>query len=129
MKKVALILLLCIYGLSSFGLGIKQFYCCGNLKSTNVTLLFGYPREKCSNGDDMTDCCKTTIKALQVKDSHIPADAIDSPLKQLSDFHLYPEFIDAPTISKKPIWLDNPGHAPPLFHGVSIFILHCVYRL
>ena len=38
MKKAAVILLISIYTLSTFGFCLKEFYCCGKLKSITVIL-------------------------------------------------------------------------------------------
>ncbi len=38
MKKLAAISLICIYGLATMGFSLKEFYCCGKLKTISVTL-------------------------------------------------------------------------------------------
>ena len=84
MKKIALLLLINIYALSAFGIGIKQFYCCGKLQSTSISFVQN-PTEKCDNGGEKSGCCKTKFQSLKVKDSHIAADAINNPVKHFSE--------------------------------------------
>ena len=82
MKRISLIFLLLIYTLSSFGIGVRQFYCCGKLKSTKVTFI-QTENKKCSKDDGTTDCCKTKFKSIKVKDSHFAADGINIAGKQI----------------------------------------------
>ena len=77
----------------------------------------------------MTGCCKTVIQSLKVKDSQIAADAIDSPLKQFTDVHLYPAALVISKVVNDPLIVANPAHAPPLISTVSKSVLYCVYRI
>jgi hypothetical protein len=128
MKKITLILMICIYTLSSLGLGIKQFYCCGKLKSTDIS--FGQTSyQKCGKGDDKSDCCKTTFKSLKVKDNHVATDGITIPPKYFTDLPSYTPSVIVIALAKEPMDVANTSHAPPLHYGVSVCILHCVYRI
>lgn len=129
MKKAALILLLSLYTLSVAGIGIKQFYCCGKLKSTSISFT-REAKEKCKNGDEKSDCCKTKYQTFKVKDSHIAAADISSPAKHFTDVHLItPSFDIITALVTGPVNHTNESHAPPLHHGVPIYILNCVYRI
>lgn len=129
MKKIALILLICIYTFSTFGIGVKQFYCCGKLKSTDITFVQQESKEKCGKGDAMGGCCKTKFKSLKVKDSHVAADAINTPVKHFTDLHLFMPSYKVMALANKPIDIANSSHAPPLHYDVAIYILHCTYRI
>lgn len=129
MKKVALILLICVYALSSFGVGIKQFYCCGKLKSTTISLVED-SKEKCGKGDENSGCCKTKFKSLKVKDTHIVADDISNPAKHFTDLHLFIPSFEIIALANEPMDIANASHAPPpSHHGVPVYILNCTYRI
>lgn len=129
MKKIALILLICIYTLSSFGIGVRQFYCCGKLKSTDIIYVQQESKEKCGKGIAMGGCCQTKFKSLKVKDSHVAADAINTPVKHFTDLFLYTPSFEVAALTNQPMGVTNTSHAPPLHHGVAIYILHCTYRI
>src|SRR4051794_8835060 len=80
MKKIVLILLILIYSMSTFGVGLKEFYCCGKLKSISVTLIDS-GKEKCNKGDDKGGCCQSKYQFLQVKDKHFASVHPSLPLK------------------------------------------------
>jgi hypothetical protein len=129
MKKFAAIFLFTIYSLTTLGIGVRQFYCCGKLKSTNITLV-QEAKEKCSNSDAMKGCCKTTFKSLKVKDSHIATDGITTLVKHFTDIHLVTPLLDVKAPANQPIVVANASNAPPpRLHGVSIYILNCTYRI
>lgn len=128
MKKIALILLISVYTLSTFGIGVRQFYCCGKLKSTDITFVQQDVKEKCGKGS-MSGCCKTKFKSLKVKDSHVAADAINTPVKHFTDLHLYTPSFEIAALANEPMTVANTSHAPPLHHGVAVYILHCTYRI
>jgi hypothetical protein len=128
MKKFAIIFLISIYATSTFGLNVKQFYCCGKLKS--ITVSIGTETvNKCKRHDDTRNCCKTKFQFYKVKDTHFANDFLTLPAKYFdklpvcscsADIHFTP--------FKKPVIL-NSNHAPPLFNGVPVFISNCVYRI
>jgi hypothetical protein len=128
MKQIALILLICIYALSSFGVGIKQFYCCGKLKSTSVSLVED-SKEKCAKGDKKSGCCKTKFNSLKVKDTHIAADDISNPVKHFTDIHLFIPSFELVALVNEPMDIANPSHAPPAHHGIPVYILNCNFRI
>ena len=128
MKRISLIFLLLIYTLSSFGIGIRQFYCCGKLKSTTISFEQEV-KEKCGKGDENGGCCQTKFKSLKVKDSHIAADAISIPFKQFTDLHLFVPSFEVMTLANQPMNVANTSHAPPVLHGISVYILNCNFRI
>src|SRR5687768_13999203 len=79
MKKVALILLLSVYGLSIFGIGISKFYCCSKLKSISFSFAESH-KQDCKVNNIDSDCCQKKTQYLKVKDAHkASADNIFSP--------------------------------------------------
>lgn len=128
MKKIALILLIITYSLSVFGIGIRQFYCCGQLQSTTISFVQEV-KEKCGKDDSMSDCCKTKFKSLKIKDSHIPSDGIISPVKNFTDHLLLTSFFEIMPLATKPIAISNARHDPPLHSGIPVYILFCTYRI
>ena len=128
MKKIAVILLLSIYSLATLGIGVKQFYCCGKLKSTSITLVEN-AKEKCGMGNGMSGCCKTKFHSLKVKDSHIAAHVITNPVKHFSEIiNFYPSFENTGLVQQELV-VNNPSHAPPLHQGTPLYILNCIYRI
>ena len=128
MKKISLILMICIYSLSTLGLGVRQFYCCGKLKSTDITFV-QESKGKCGMGTEKDGCCKFKFKSLKVKDSHVAADGIATPVKHFTDLHLYTPSFEIITLANQPMNVTNTSHAPPLCCGLPIYILNCVYRI
>jgi hypothetical protein len=128
MKKIALIFLLSIYTLSVLGVGVRQFYCCGKLKSTSITVVQEV-KEKCSKSDAMKGCCKTKFQNFKVKNSHVSTDGFTGFVKHFTDLHLFTPSFETITLVNKPMLVANASHAPPPDHGVAIYTLHCVYRI
>lgn len=128
MKKISLILLIAIYSLSTLGIGVKQFYCCGKLKSTDITFVQKDSKDKCGKGS-MGGCCQTKFKSLKVKDTHIAADDIGNPVKHFADLHLFTPSFELIALANEPINIANPSHAPPTHHGIPVYILNCNFRI
>ena len=129
MKKIAAILLITIYSLSVLGIGVRQFYCCGKLKSTNLTFIQEV-KEKCGKSDAMKGCCKTKFHSLKIKDSHVAADGITGFVKHFSELYVVTPSFEVKTIANEPVVVANTSHAPPpKLHGVPIYILNCTYRI
>ena len=127
LKKTAIILLLCIYSFSSFGIGIKQFYCCGKLKSTTLSLVQEI-KQKCVNGNETSGCCKTQYHSFKVKDSHFATDGIDITSKYFTNLSLLIPAFETGELAIAPKNIANASHAPP-HYKVSIYIFNCVYLI
>lgn len=129
MKKVSAILLFTIYSLTTLGIGIRQFYCCGKLKSTSITLVQD-AKEKCTNSNAMKGCCKTQFKSVKAKDSHVAADAITVLVKHFTDWHTTTPSYEINVSVYEPLVVANTSNAPPpKLHGVATYILNCTYRI
>ncbi len=130
MKKAALILLICSYSLATMGFSLKEFYCCGKLKSVTVELT---PNKKqtCNKGDGGSGCCDNKYQFFKVKEKHISAAKVSSPATYFIDLGLF-----TPSSSFQQIWFASPknivanrSNAPPLHSGVSAYIYNCVFRI
>jgi hypothetical protein len=128
MKKITAILLLTVYSLTTLGVGIRQFYCCGKLKSTNITLI-QEAKEKCSNSNAMKGCCKTTFKSFKLKASHIFSSGT------AVDFTKYFTELDIPATApainvsiNETLAVTNARHAPP-GKNIPLYIFYCTYLI
>ncbi|MFN2440617.1 MAG: hypothetical protein ABR503_15540 [Chitinophagaceae bacterium] len=128
MKKLALILLIITYSMSTFGVSVKEFYCCGKLKSISVSLV-DTGKAKCNKGGLEDGCCKLKFKTLKVKDNHFASVHPALPLKHSAELLSY-------NLSYKPLLLPaqevdviNGSHAPPVHKDVPIYISNCVFRI
>ena len=128
MKKFVLILLISIYSLSTVGINLKEFYCCGKLKS--VTLAIPNQEKKtCGKGDMKDDCCKTKVQSFKVKDSHLSTAQLTPPAKYFTDLQFVNTSWQPCGLAPLDIYLVNSSHAPPLYRGVPVYISNCVFRI
>jgi len=129
MKKIAIILLTLIYAASTFAIGVKQFYCCGKLKSTDIAFVQQEAKEKDGKADAKTGCCKTEFKSLKVKDTHVTSETINIPAKHFTHLQLFSPSFEVRIQESEQFFIANASHAPPLHQGVPVYILYCVYRI
>lgn len=128
MKKSAVIFLIGIYALASMGFALKEFYCCGELQSINLTLLPD-TKKNCDKGEE-DGCCENKYKFYKVKDKHILSDKTNNSVNLFTDLHLL--YFTIPGITTFPAEktvIAYSSHAPPADEGVSIFLLNCVFRI
>lgn len=128
MKKAALILLVCIYSLATMGFSLKQFYCCGKLKSTTFSLL-QQDKKECGKGNERSGCCDNKYQFFKVKDKYISADEVHSPVKHFVDLHLYTPTLQHISFLSQKTTIAYKGNAPPLATGVPIYIHNCIFRI
>ncbi len=128
MKRTAIIFLLTIYSLSTFGISLKEFYCCGKLKSISLALSFE-GKEKCSKGDNKDGCCKTKYQYFKVKDNHLASAHVTTPLNYFTDLHLFTSSWQSISFIKEEVDIINASYAPPIHTGVPIYISNCVFRI
>ncbi len=128
MKKVALILLVLIYSASSFGITLKEFYCCGKLKSVSLALT-DLGKNKCEMGDEKDGCCKTKYHYFKVKDTHLATDQLTVP----ANLHItlaLPVFANVPaSLFTRELNVINGSHAPPPHQYIPAYISNCVFRI
>ncbi len=128
MKKITVILLLSIYSISTLGLSLKSFYCCGKLKTVTVSISLD-EQQKCANDDGTSDCCKTKYQFFKVKDNHVAGDIISTPVLHFIYLHLFTPSFQAINLPSEQINIAHQSNAPPLLHGVSDYIFNCVFRI
>ena len=115
--------------MATFGVSLKQFYCCGKLKSVTFSVIAEDGKEKCVFGDK-EGCCKTKYHSFKVKDKHFSTEAFKTPPATYGT-HLA-AFIPAwQSLSFFPnqVVIINGSHAPPLYSGVPAYISICVFRI
>ena len=127
-KKITIILLLGIYSLSTLGLSLKSFYCCGNLKSVTVSITQD-EQQKCANDDGMSNCCKTKYQFFKVKDNYVAGDVLSAPALHFCYLHLFTSFFQVITYPSQKNEVANLSNAPPLLHTVPDYIFNCVFRV
>jgi hypothetical protein len=127
-KKVIAILLLSIYAVSTLGLSLKRFYCCGKLKSVTVSVADDQ-QQKRGNDDGMNDCCKTKYQFYKVKDNHVAADVINTPVLHIINLHLFTVPFEVLNYPSEEVYVAYQSNAPPLFHAVPDYIFNCVFRI
>src|SRR5215472_7232286 len=71
MKKIAASLVLLVYAASCLGFGIRQFYCCGELRSVSIEF---FKPVKEGGSTEYQGCCQTRHFNFKVKDTHLSAD-------------------------------------------------------
>ena len=128
MKKVVLILLICSYSLATMGFSLKEFYCCGKLKSVTIELT---PNRKqtCSKGNEKSDCCDNKYQFFKVKDSHVASKDVNNSLKYFTDLNLFTPTFQKILFSSSKIFVANRSNAPPIHSGVSTYLFNCVFRI
>lgn len=127
-KKITAILLLSLYSLSTLGLSLESFYCCGNLESVTVSIS-QHEEQASANDHGTSDCCKTKYQFFKVKDNHVAADVISTPVLHFINLHLFTlsfEVINYPSEENYAAHLSN---APPLLDKVPGYIFNCVFRI
>ena len=130
MKKLALILLISIYTTATFGIGIKQFYCCGKLKSVTIAFVEG-ASNKCNKANRTEGCCKTKYQIFKIKDSHVAVGGISNLSKHSTVIYLFTPSFETVALMTVPIDIDidKASHAPPIHNGIPIYVFNCVYRI
>jgi hypothetical protein len=114
--------------MSAFGVALKEFYCCGKLKSTSLVLADAR-EEKCGMGDKQDGCCKTTFQYFKVNDSHVAADDIVTPYVPFTDLQTAFTSLQLFSFSINQIDVINGDHAPPLTRDFPVYIFNCVFRI
>lgn len=127
-KKIIAILLLSLYSLSTLGLSLKSFYCCGNLESVTVSISQN-EQKTCANENGKSDCCKTKYQFFKVKDNHVTADVISTPVLHFINLHLFTSPFEVINNPSKEIHVAHLSNAPPLIHGIPDYIFNCVFRI
>ena len=72
-------------------------------------------------------CCKTKFSYHKVKDTHVVADQVQSPLPELlilpiTTYH----FVSELSLQNK---VAEQNNGPPLHNGLPLYLFDCVYRI
>lgn len=128
MKKIVLILLINSYSLATMGFSLKEFYCCGKLKSVSMELT---PNKKptCNKEDGRSGCCDNKYQFYKVNDNHLLEKVVDIPLSYFTDLDLFTSRVQSISIGTNEWEVINRSHALPIFKGVPIYIYNCVFRI
>lgn len=128
MKRIVLILLISIYTTATFGIGVKQFFCCYQLKSTSIAFAPSIEK-KCGMDDKMDNCCKTKYTYCKVKDTHFGKSSfkgLDNNfyIVSVQPFVAINQFTEQ--IFAAVAYNSNP---PPLQQAIPIYKLDCSFRI
>jgi hypothetical protein len=127
-KRLGLILLFCIYAAASFGVSIKQFYCCNQLKSTTISYA-AVEESSCGMSHKMKNCCKTKVKLVKSQDTHFAKTGFTGqPSFELhtntTSFYSINQLVSYKTVIAVP--QSNP---PPLQTSIPLYQFYCNYRI
>jgi hypothetical protein len=129
MKKFLSILLISIYSMATFGMSVKQMYCCGNLKSISIAINIA-DKEKNEKQTKNDGCCKTTCHSFKVKDKHIASGTITFNAKPFVPVFAFSPVFNFNIPSHPFVDTSNEIHGPPLLHGnTPMYIFNCVFRI
>jgi hypothetical protein len=124
LKKLVVILLLMIYGVSSSGMTIQFHYCCGKLKSVQLSTV---TKKQCGMKHSKLSkpCCSDKQVELKLKG--------DQKTEQAKFVFFVPAQMNKPQafLNIRPV-VSQSGipeiYAPPPLTN-SLYTFHCVYRI
>jgi hypothetical protein len=129
MKKILVTLLICIYGLSSFGIGKSEFYCCGKLKSVNFSFA-QEPREKgLKSESDDGSCCKTQHKYFKVKDNHLAVNYGVNGANTVIYLQCITKDFGIAALLFRQTTFSNRNHLPRPPAGVPVYLSNCNFLI
>ena len=126
MKKLAVILIMLLYGFTSTGMTLQLHYCCGKLKSVEF---FATEKKDCGMSHKMGSkpCCETKeFSGNQHSDQLLQLQAINlmvAPADIPAPVAHTPEIILPQTITHEASDTSPPDASTP------IFIRNCVFRI
>ncbi len=129
MRKVAVILLTLLYTVSTSGVVINNFYCCGKLKET---YLFSQHSTSsgCKQKKKMPRCCDTRSFIVKVADNHSPTAQLkvnaDNGLTLFSSPSV--ELFNFQKVNAEPATF-TLINAPPLLSKQPAYLTNCVFRI
>jgi len=127
-KRLGLILLFCIYAAASFGVSIKQFYCCNQLKSTTISYA-AVEESSCGMKHKMKDCCKTKVKFVKSQDTHFAKTGLTSMPSLELHTNTTSFFSSNFIIHYKGTIAVPQSNPPPLHTGIPLYEFYCNYRI
>ena len=126
MKKIAIAILAIIYLTVSSGVAMTIHYCMGKVASIDLM----HASDKCGKCGMKTTggCCTDEFKIIKLNDSH---KLISNDIKiycPVAVFDNTKTGFDINLPSEETIHSYN-NHSPPGSSGISLNILHCVFRI
>lgn len=122
MKKIVIIFFTLFYLISTSGIILNNFYCCGKLKTTSIFSFHDYG--KSCKGNQKPGCCDTKTVFLKIRDNQLPSTKVKvnspdfikifhSTIASLFTFQYHNSetklfalhYSPPPLISKQPIYL------------------------
>ena len=129
MRRTTAILLTLIYLVSTSGIALSNFYCCGKLKETYFFSHHDYGK-KCKGNKKASGCCDTKTIYYKVKDNHFPSTEVKAKggdfTKILFNAFL-PLFIFQNASSQTASFTFL--HAPPLISKQPVYLSVCNFRI
>ena len=125
MKKLSLILLLVVYGLSSSGMTVNFHYCCGKLKKVE----FSSAQVECGmkvKHNSSKKCCDNKQLDLKVKDDQKITESAKSVFKTIAVPISFSVLSIAHSVTSNYL-IPSICAPPPL--SKQLYIFHCVYRI
>ncbi len=109
------------------GFSLKEFYCCGELKSISLTIADD-GKAKCKNGDSNTEgCCNNKFQYFKVKDNHVSAAQVILSPQFSADLDIYFPAVQGVASCTPIAKVTYQSHAPPLHNGVPVYLSNCVF--
>ena len=129
MKRITVILITLLYLVSTSGVALSNFYCCGKLKETFIFSHHDYGKD-CKGNKKASGCCDTKTVYFKVKDNHslsteVKANGADFT-KLLHNIFL-PLFIFQNASSQAASFAFL--HAPPLISKQPVYLSVCNFRI
>jgi hypothetical protein len=126
MKKCLLFMIMLVYGLSSSGMSVKLYYCCGKLERITFSSKFETTcagKEKTS----VTECCDKKEVDLKVKADQEPTS---KQVNFVSSHVITTAFqVTAQAVHLSEARLNPFGNGPPLSSPLPLFIKNSVFRI
>jgi hypothetical protein len=126
MKRTALLFLTAIYLLSSLGMSVDRFYCCGKLASVSYSIGAAENGDKSAKKDN---CCDHQKQSFRIKDSHFSAASISINHPAPAIVPSFISLVNEPVVSILHTQIVYKGNAPPGHSDIPVYTLNCAYRI
>lgn len=113
MKQFAITLFALLYLVSSSGVAINNFYCCGKLKKTSLFEVKDVFKN--CKGNKLPGCCDNKTVIVKIKDKHSPVNTLKLACHEFANqFNVYVTTVTEPFFASH-AWNEWTAiHAPPL---------------
>jgi len=129
MRKTAAILLTLLYLVSTTGIVLSKFYCCGKLKEVSF-FMSSHACSGCRKVNKPPGCCDTSTTYIKVKEGHTIAAQLkiahSDPSKTFSSFRSFVPVLQSPNT---PAVAFATIHAPPWSGKRPVYLTVCNFRI